>query len=55
MIFLYLLSNWYYIEYCGIFKTDEILTLQDTFSSAVSPEVEYADPIATGIPYILSF
>ena len=33
IIFLYLLSNWGYIENCEIFKTDENLRSMRTFSS----------------------
>ena len=55
MIFLYVIPNWCYIGYFEIFKTDEILTLQRTFSSEGSPDVEYAISIATSFSYILSF
>ena len=52
MIFSCLKSNWNAI---GHLEIDEILTLQQTFSSEMSPEVEYAISIATSISYILSF
>ena len=55
MVFPYLMSNKGYIEKLEIFKTDEILRSTWTFSSEVSPEVEYTISIAKSISYILSF
>ena len=41
-IFLYLMSNWGYIENCEIVKSDENLRSRRTFSSQVSQEIRYA-------------
>ena len=41
-IFLYLISNWGYIENCEIVKSDENLRSRRTFSSQVSQEIRYA-------------
>ena len=49
------MSNWSYIEYFKIFRNNEILGLEQTFSSEVSPEVEHINRKAKNMPYILSF
>ena len=49
------MSNWSYIEYFKNFQNNEILGLERTFSSEVSPEVEHINIKAKSMPYILTF